>query len=172
MSKGSITKIKTQQVPILQKASPLPRSPYFSARHPTITQKVSAMKHIKEPSNVEELQHFLSLIGYYRKFILLLTDVTRPLQKLLRKDTKFQWSQQCQPVFDISNKFFVRNSSCSLPLWKKPTVCSLMPVFMHILASSPRQLTVLLHSCQAHSWKCGKSGLQPKWRHMQSISPF
>ena len=58
-----------------------------------LPKKVSAIQHIKEPSNVEELQNFLSLAGYYRKFMLLIPDVTKPLN--LRKDTKFHGSPQC-----------------------------------------------------------------------------
>ena len=45
------------------------------------------------------LHHFLGLTCYYRKFILLLSSVTKCLYKLLTKETKFQWSPQCQAAF-------------------------------------------------------------------------
>ena len=62
---------------------------------------VSAIQHIQEPSNMEELQYFLGLTGYYRTFFLLFADITKPLNKLLRKATKFQWSLQCQAALII-----------------------------------------------------------------------
>ena len=51
--------------------------------------KVSIIQHIKECSNVEELSHILGLTGYYRKFVPLFANITKFLNKHLRKDTKF-----------------------------------------------------------------------------------
>ena len=62
--------------------------------------KVSLIKHIKEPSNVKELQHSLGMTGYYRKCVPLFANITKPFNKLLRKDTKFQWIKQCQGAFE------------------------------------------------------------------------
>ena len=45
---------------------------------------------IKEPNSMDELCHFLGLAGCYRRFIPLFANITKPLNKLLRKDTKFQ----------------------------------------------------------------------------------
>ena len=39
-------------------------------------------------------------MGYFRKFIPLFTNVTKPLNKLLKKVTKFPWSPQCQGAFE------------------------------------------------------------------------
>ena len=36
---------------------------------------------------MDEPQHFLGLAGYYRRFIQLLADITKPFKKLLRKGT-------------------------------------------------------------------------------------
>ena len=54
-----------------------------------LPEKVSATEKLKEPSNIDELHHCLGLTGYYRKFIPLFADVTKPLNKLLRKGIKF-----------------------------------------------------------------------------------
>ena len=56
-------------------------------------------KKLKEPSNIDKLHHLLGLPSYYWKFILLFTDVTKPLNKLLKKGTKCQWSLQGQAAF-------------------------------------------------------------------------
>ena len=55
-----------------------------------LLEKVTAIEKLKEPSNIDELCHFLDLTGYYRKLIPLFTTITKPLNKLLKKDTNFQ----------------------------------------------------------------------------------
>ena len=55
---------------------------------------------VQEPHNVDELCHFLGLTGYYRRFLPLFANITEPLNKLLRKNTKFHWSSQCQVAFE------------------------------------------------------------------------
>ena len=47
-----------------------------------LLEKVSAIKKLKGPSNIDKLNHFLDLTGFYRKCILLFADVTKPLNKL------------------------------------------------------------------------------------------
>jgi hypothetical protein len=39
-------------------------------------------------------------IGYYRKFIKGYAQITTPIGKLLRKDSKFQWNEVCQRGLD------------------------------------------------------------------------
>ena len=75
-----------------------------------LPQKVSAIQHMKEPINVEELWHFLDLTGCYGKFVSLFTNITKPLNKLLKKDTKFQWSKQCQAAFNHLKQALCRKS--------------------------------------------------------------
>ena len=65
-----------------------------------LLEKESVIEKLKEPSNIDELHHFLGLLGYCRKFISLFTNVTQPLDKLLKKDTKFQWLPQYQEAFE------------------------------------------------------------------------
>ena len=40
------------------------------------------------------------MVGYYRKFISRFADAARPLTKLTRKDSKFEWSDDCQTGFE------------------------------------------------------------------------
>ena len=74
---------------------------YLISKHgiQLLPEKVSAIEKLKELSNIDKLDHFLSLTDYYRKFIPLFTDVTKPLNKLLKKDTRFQCSLHFQTVF-------------------------------------------------------------------------
>ena len=62
-------------------------------------QKVSSVKEFPTPKNKKELQSFLGLVNYYRRFILGFSHVAIPLNKLLKKDQPFQWTDQCQSAF-------------------------------------------------------------------------
>ena len=54
----------------------------------------------KPPTNVIEIQSFLGLVGYYRKFVEGFSNLTAPLTKLTRKEEKFVWLEACQQSFD------------------------------------------------------------------------
>ena len=51
------------------------------------------------PQSVRDVRRFLGLASYYRKFILHFAKITRPLHKLTCKDTRFDWSPECQIAF-------------------------------------------------------------------------
>ena len=53
------------------------------------------------PQSPKEVKQFLDLIGYYRKFVPRFADLTRPLNALMRKNTEFEWAQQCQDSFEL-----------------------------------------------------------------------
>ena len=61
-------------------------------RHSATTRKSLNNKKLKELNSVDELCHFLGFTSYYRRCVPLFADITKPLNKLLIKDTKFQWS--------------------------------------------------------------------------------
>lgn len=63
--------------------------------------KVKAVKTLPGPLNMKELQSFLGLAGYYRKFIFGFSIViAEPLRKLCRKNVPFCWQQEQQAVFE------------------------------------------------------------------------
>ena len=66
----------------------------------TDPEKVKAVKTWPEPVNVKELQSFLGLAGYYRKFILGFSIIAEPLYKLCRKNVPFGWQQEQQAAFE------------------------------------------------------------------------
>ena len=63
-------------------------------------EKVKAFKTWPVPMNVKELQSFLGLAGYYRKFILGFSSIAEPLYKLRRKNIPFSWQQEQQAAFE------------------------------------------------------------------------
>ena len=46
-------------------------------------------------------------------------DITKPLNNLLKKDTKFQWSPQCQATFDYLEKELCKETILQYPNRKK-----------------------------------------------------
>ena len=63
-------------------------------------QKIEAIVNWKPPTNVIEIQSFMGLVGYYRKFVEGFWKLVASLTKLTRKEEKFIWSKACQQSFD------------------------------------------------------------------------
>jgi hypothetical protein len=53
----------------------------------------------KPLTTVRQIQSFLGLAGYYRRFIPDFSRITKPLIELLKKGVKFKWSQKCEESF-------------------------------------------------------------------------
>ena len=58
--------------------------------------KISAIVDWKPPKNVTEVRSFLGLAGYYRRFVNGFSIIAAPMTRLLRKDVKFEWTEECQ----------------------------------------------------------------------------
>ena len=71
--------------------------------HP-ISEKVKAIQKAPEPSNVSELKAYLGLPTYYSKFLPNMATVLAPLYNLLRKDSKWKWSEAETKAFLASKK--------------------------------------------------------------------
>jgi len=48
---------------------------------------------------VTEVRSFLGAVGYYRRFVKNFLKITSPLTNLLKKTTKFEWSNKCEEAF-------------------------------------------------------------------------
>jgi hypothetical protein len=47
------------------------------------------------PTTVSEIQIFLGLAGYYRRFITDFSKIVKPMTKLLEKNKAFEWTKEC-----------------------------------------------------------------------------
>jgi hypothetical protein len=52
------------------------------------------------PSTVTEVQSFLGLAGYYRRFIEGFSKIAKPMISLLEKGREFKWDSKCQDSFN------------------------------------------------------------------------
>lgn len=53
--------------------------------------KIQAVSDWPVPSCLNEVQQFLGLCNYYRKFVRNFAGIARPLSDLTRKDVEFSW---------------------------------------------------------------------------------
>jgi hypothetical protein len=53
----------------------------------------------KPPTTVRQIQSFLGLAGYYRRFIPDFSQIAKPITELLKKEAKFVSSQKCEDAF-------------------------------------------------------------------------
>jgi hypothetical protein len=51
------------------------------------------------PTSVGDIQSFLGLVGYYRRFIKGFSKISKPMTELLKKDKKFEWTSTCEASF-------------------------------------------------------------------------
>lgn len=59
-------------------------------------QKVAAVSSFKQQQSLRELQSFLGLCSYFRRFVPKFADLAYPLTCILNKDIPFQWSAECK----------------------------------------------------------------------------
>ena len=66
-----------------------------------LPEKLESIAKMPIPQNAKQVKQFLGLVGYYRKFVLCLSDIARPLTQLTRKNEGFNWSTECVKCFHM-----------------------------------------------------------------------
>ena len=61
--------------------------------------KVDTVTNWEAPTIYGEIQSFLGLAGYYRRFIENFSKIAKPMMELLKKGTKFKWTEECEASF-------------------------------------------------------------------------
>ena len=75
----------------------------------------NTIKNMPAPTNVSSLQSFLGLANHYSNYIPNMQTLKAPLNKLLKKDIKWNWSVDCQKAFDnFKNSIDIRLNSHAL----------------------------------------------------------
>lgn len=86
--------------------------------------KVRAILDAPAPQNVQQLQSFLGLINYYRKFIPNMSSELNVLYNLLNKGVQFKWSIECKHVFEKCKTLIVNNNILEIYDPKKEIIIS------------------------------------------------
>jgi hypothetical protein len=66
--------------------------------------KVKDVLNWMPPMSTSEIQSFLGLAGYYRRFIKDFSKIAKLMTKLLEKDKAFEWTVECQASFEELRK--------------------------------------------------------------------
>jgi hypothetical protein len=90
------------------------------------------------PKTVHQLRETLGHTGYYKIFIKGYVQITVPMEKLLRKDTKFQWNEDCQHGLDMMKENMVTMPILVFTDWEKT-------FHIHVDASAITLGAILVH---------------------------
>nr|AAM74314.2 Putative retroelement [Oryza sativa Japonica Group]ABB47411.1 retrotransposon protein, putative, Ty3-gypsy subclass [Oryza sativa Japonica Group] len=74
---------------------------------------VESVLNWKQPKTVSEI--LLGLAGYYRRFIENFSKIARPVTRLLQKDVKYKWTEECEQSFQELKKRLVTALVLVLP---------------------------------------------------------
>src|SRR5271170_3219221 len=74
------------------------------------------------PTTVKQVRSFLGFGNYYRRFIHGYGDLTKPLNDLLKKEEKFNWTDERQETFDELKRKFQEAPILQMPDPTKPFV--------------------------------------------------
>jgi hypothetical protein len=65
-----------------------------------LPERVEAIRDFPTPGNLNGVQRFLGMAGFYGSFIKHFSSIAEPLHALKRKDAKFIWDEVQQSVFE------------------------------------------------------------------------
>lgn len=67
-------------------------------------QKIETIQSMLPPQNVKQVQQFLGMVNYYRRFIKDFAKIAQPLANLIKKETPFNWTDLCHSAFEQLKK--------------------------------------------------------------------
>lgn len=77
--------------------------------------KITAVSEWPKPRNVTDIRSFLGLAGYYRRFVKDFSRVAKPMTSLMKKDTKFIWTEECEKAFKKLKELLTTAPILTLP---------------------------------------------------------
>jgi RNase H-like domain found in reverse transcriptase len=82
--------------------------------------KLEGIRDWPVPTTVKQVRGFLGFANFYRQFIKKFSELVLPLNNLLKKDTKFEWTEPCQVAFEALKKRFTEEPVLMMPDHSKP----------------------------------------------------
>ena len=82
--------------------------------------KIELISLLPSPTNVKKVRQFLGHVGFYRRFIKDFSKIAKPLYKLLDKDAKFVWENECQESFEELKSHLTTAPTVRAPNWQLP----------------------------------------------------
>lgn len=81
--------------------------------------KYSVISNYPVPKNADDVRRFVAFCNYYRRFIRNFAEITNPLNKLLRKNTPFKWSEECENSFATLKSKLISPQILQFPDYEK-----------------------------------------------------
>ncbi|XP_046393726.1 uncharacterized protein LOC124161448 [Ischnura elegans] len=82
--------------------------------------KVEMIHKFPRPKNTKQLQSFLGLAGYYRRFIHNFSQIARPLHELLKKNAEFEWKGEQEEAFQNLKEILMTEPILQYPDFSRP----------------------------------------------------
>lgn len=84
--------------------------------------KIEAIRKFPIPKTAKEIKSFLGLIGYYRKFIKNFAQLTKPMTRCLKKDSKIEHTPEFVNCFETCKTILMNDPILQYPDFSKPFV--------------------------------------------------
>ena len=83
-------------------------------------EKLMGIQDWPTPKMVKQVRGFLGFGNFYWRFIRHFSEIAKPLNDLLKKDQKFEWTEDCQKSFEDLKKCFTEEPVLMMPNHMKP----------------------------------------------------
>ena len=88
----------------------------------TDPEKVITIRNFPIPRDLTQLRGFIALASYYRRFIKGFANIVEPLNRLLKKNTPYNWTQQQQDAFERLKNYLITPPILAYPDFNKPFI--------------------------------------------------
>ena len=105
-------------------------------------EKCKAITEMRCPSGLKEIQRLVGRLTSLSRFVPKLAERTRPIIKLLKKTTKFEWTDECEQNFQQLKTFLA-----SPPVIQKPNTQE--PIVVYLAVSNNAVSSVLVQEIEA-----------------------
>ncbi len=78
-------------------------------------ESVETVMQWRRPRNKRELQSLLGFANYYREFIRGHSELVEPMNRLVKKNLDFQWTEEAEQAFELT-----KTKLCSAPVLALP----------------------------------------------------
>lgn len=86
--------------------------------------KYEAIEHYPIPKNSDDVRRFVAFCNYYRRFVPNFANIATPLNKLLRKNAKFEWLENHQVAFETLKNILMSPTILQHPDFSKEFIIS------------------------------------------------
>lgn len=85
-------------------------------------EKLRCVRDFPVPKTHKQIMSYLGLVNYYRKFIPKFSEICRPINNLLKKGIKFEWTKECQTAFEVLREKLINPPVLIMPDFTKPFI--------------------------------------------------